>query len=271
MESSSPAASPGWLDTLLSACLAPSCAVCGRWLAAPTRGAVCEACWLDVRVFVPPLCDVCGAPLARSTRADERPPCALCAKAPLQVIDRAAALGLHDGALRHIVHVLKFGRRHGVAVGLARLLRTAHPGLIGAADAVVPVPLHPRRHRDRGFNQAYEIARHLGRPVLPALRRTRHTPPQSALHAHARAANVESAFAMARAHGSPAAAWDRLWRGTRRPRQSWPGVEGRRLLLVDDVWTTGATLSACARVLKEAGACNVCALVIARAVPSRLR
>lgn len=262
---------PSWVDVLLSACLAPTCAVCDGWLRTPTRGAVCETCWSAVQIFTPPLCAVCGAPLARSTRAEGTGgACGLCASAPLRFVDRAAALGLHDGTLRHVVHALKFGRRHGLAVRLACLLRAAHGDLIEAADAVVPVPLHPRRRRSRGFNQAHELARHLGRPVLVALHRTRHTPPQTALTAHARQVNVERAFAVARAaQGRPARRrpWG-WWTGAGQPCR---GVEGRRLLLVDDVWTTGATLSACARVLKEAGAREVWAIVIARAVPSRLR
>ncbi len=270
-EADAVAARAGWLDAVVAACLAPRCAVCGQWLATPTRGAVCHACWRAVAPFTPPLCATCGAPLAAGTRSSAPPPCALCRRAPLHHVDRAAALGFHDGTLREVVHALKFGRRHGIAARLARLLREAHGDLVAGADGVVPVPLHPRRHRQRGFNQAHEIARHLGPPVWPLLRRTRHTAPQSALDARARAGNVEGAFAVGR---GGALTWRALaWRpwGGHGARQRVQGVEGRRVLLVDDVWTTGATLSACARALKDAGAREVRALVIARAVPSRLR
>lgn len=257
----------GWGDALIATCLAPSCAVCRGWLPAPTRGAVCEACWATIELFTPPLCHVCGAPVQQSTRGDAAG-CALCARAPLRDLDRAAALGLHDGTLRQIVHALKFGRRHGLAGRLGGLLRSAHADLLDGVDALVPVPLHRRRHRWRGFNQAHELARHLRRPIWPVLRRRRHGPPQASLDAHARAASVEGVFALA---------WRARWgvmRGRPSPRGCGPQrrpLEGCRLLLVDDVWTTGATLSACARVLRSAGAQHVSALVIARAVPSRLR
>ena len=266
------AARAGWLDAVVAACLAPRCAVCRQWLAAPTRGAVCDVCWRAVAPFTPPLCATCGAPLATSTRGSVPSPCALCERAPLRHVDRAAALGFHDGTLREVVHALKFGHRHGIAAHLARLLREAHGDLIAGADALVPVPLHPRRHRQRGFNQAHEIARHLGPAVWPLLRRTRHTAPQSALDARTRTHNVAGAFAVARGVTTRRALAWRPWRGHHGGRrQRVEGLEGRRVLLVDDVWTTGATLSACARVLKEAGAGEVWAIVIARAVPSRLR
>ncbi len=260
-------AARSWLDAALATCLAPRCAVCDRGLHAPTAGAVCEACWGAVAFFTPPLCAACGAPLACSTRGDAAA-CRLCAQAPLRDVDRAAALGLHEGPLRDIVHALKFGRRYGLARRLAGHLSTRHAHLLAGMDAVVPVPLHVLRRRKRGFNQAHELARHLGLPVLGALRRTRHTAPQSSLDGRARHRNVDGAFALSwrlqAAHAARAAYGARRL-PVRRPLDGW------RVTLVDDVWTTGATLSACARVLKSAGAREVAALVIARAVPSRLR
>jgi ComF family protein len=117
----------------------------------------------------------------------------------------------------------------------------------------VPVPLHPSRRRRRGFNQAHELAAHLGPPVLPVLRRRRRTETQASLTAAARRTNVESAFATGRGH---------RWFG-------WNPVEAKRVVLVDDVWTTGATLMACARVLREAGAAEVRVVAVARTLPFR--
>lgn len=257
------AASRGWLDAAIAACLAPRCAVCDGALHTPSLDAVCGACWESVDTFTPPLCATCGSPLAASTRGGTGA-CALCATSPLHDVDRAAALGFHDGTLREVVHALKFGRRHGLARRLANALARMHPELIDGMDAAVPVPLHPGRHRARGFNQAQEIARHLGIPVWRAIRRARRGPPQSSLDGRARRVNATGAFALSRA------VLARHALGQWRARGGRP-LEGLRLVLVDDVWTTGATLSACAGVLREAGAREVTALVIARAVPSRLR
>ncbi len=157
-------------------------------------------------------------------------------------------MGPYDGAWRRIVHLFKYDRRHTLARPLGALMRTCGGDLLADADCVVPVPLHAMRRRSRGFNQATELAARLGPPVVGALRRTRATPPQMALPAADRAANVRGAFAPARS----------LIR--RRP----VSVEGTRVVLVDDVATTGATLDACARVLRQLGASDVRALTLAR-------
>ena len=158
---------------------------------------------------------------------------------------------------------------------LSMLVLEAASDLCASSDAVVPVPLHPARARERGFNQAADLARLLGRPVLPALCRVRRTPPQVRLPAGQRRRNVRGAFALA-----PASLRLILRRPDRRLRALTRGgrvavmrtlVEGRRLLLVDDVCTTGATLEACARVLKDAGAASVSAATVARAVTARRR
>jgi ComF family protein len=163
-------------------------------------------------------------------------------KPPL--IALARAIGPYEGSLRAIVHALKYGGRSTLARPLAARLRVAGEDVLAGADIVVPVPLHGSRQRQRGFNQAAEIARHLAVPVQRALRRTRPTPAQADLPAARRHANVRGAFALAR--------------GAR--------VAGSIVVLVDDVSTTGATLNACAKVLLTAGAREVRALIVARAV-----
>ena len=121
-------------------------------------------------------------------------------------------------------------------------MRDSAAGLLTDADVVVPVPLHRRRRRARGFNQAEDLARHLERPVRLVLRRVRATVSQTDLPAARRHANVRNAFALRRRCD----------------------VRGLRIVIIDDVCTTGATLEACARVLREAGARDVSALTAAR-------
>ena len=169
------------------------------------------------------------------------------------VIARARAIGEYEGTLREIVHALKYAGRLSLAKPLAAEMRVRGSDLLGFVDCVVPVPLHWRREHQRGFNQAREIARHLGPPVVRALVRRRATRPQVELAADRRKANVAGAFA-----ARPA-----CFRDAR--------IHGKNVLLIDDVSTTGATLEACARVLKEHGALAVYALTAARVVarPSR--
>ena len=238
------------VDGVLSVALAPACAACDRLLDAPTAGPVCAACWAAVPPAVPPLCATCGDPLASwrvLTIAEGR--CARCRRRP-PAFDVARAAGDYDGSLREIIHAFKYDGRRSLARPLAALLRDRAGDLLRGADLAVPVPLHPWRRLRRGFNQADELARQLDLPVRRALRRIRATRPQSGLRPAERRRNVRHAFELA-------------WFAT-------PGeVRDRCVVLVDDVRTTGATLDACARVLKAAGAREVRALTVARAVPRR--
>jgi ComF family protein len=158
----------------------------------------------------------------------------------------AAAVDHYEGRMRDIVHALKYDRRRTIAPRLGALMRASGAELLRGADAVVPVPLHPLREYRRGFNQARELAIHLGPPVAPLLRRMRHTRSQIDLPKHERYLNVHGAFALS---GKP---------------------EGLSVVvLVDDVSTTGATLESCAQELKAAGVREVRALTAARVVNER--
>ena len=253
---------PDCVNALAAALLAPACAVCNAILEQPTQGCVCINCWRSVLPITPPICDRCGDPLARQNQSpipnpeslphNLRSVCAQCC-AVETVVRRARAIGEYEGTLREIIHALKYSRRHSLARPLAELMTMRGKDLLDDVDCLVPVPLHWRREYQRGFNQAHEIARHLGRPVANVLVRCRATRAQVELAADRRRANVAGAF--------------RLRRGLLRTSH----IRGKRMLLIDDVSTTGSTLEACAQVLKESGASEVFALTAARVITRRRR
>jgi ComF family protein len=190
-------------------------------------------------------CVCCRTPFLNRFPLDASGRCALC-RTETQGFDAAYSFGQYQDALRELIHLLKYERIGTLGRPLAELLAQAFPR-DQKFDAIVPMPLHWRRRWQRGFNQSALLAEHLGRriglPVIQAVRRVRPTNPQAGLTNSRRRANVAGAFAPYR----------------RRP------IGGMRLLLVDDVMTTGATASACSRALKTAGAHYVALLTLARA------
>ena len=231
-------------DGLVAALLSPPCVACASVVSRIASGALCDACWLSVQFITPPICVRCGDPVLLSG------PGGACGCSQLHPdVSAARALGPYEGTLRAVIHALKYQGRRSIAPRLARLLAERCGSILSGADVVVPVPLHWRRRWTRGFNQSEEIARHLRLPVVGALRRVRHTPPQAGLAAERRATNLRDAFA---------------------PRRTgrWSGVHRSRVVLLDDVSTTGATVAACAEMLKEAGAAEVRVLTVARTLRS---
>jgi ComF family protein len=191
----------------------------------PGAGPVCPLCWASITPLKSP-------PFHTS------------------VIDIGRSACDYDGAVRDIVHAFKYEGRRSLASPLGALMRDAGRDLLDEATCAVPVPLHPWRRLHRGFNQAADLASTLNLPVVRALWRRRMTPPQTGLTAGARRRNVRGAF-----HLSPLVSGRAI--------QSM--LAGQIVILVDDVRTTGATLDACAWVLKDAGAREVRALTVARA------
>jgi ComF family protein len=239
-------------NTVLRALLGPTCASCDRPLDAPLDGALCEHCCRSAPAITPPICFQCGDHLpgaAMFEPADNF--CGRCRSDP-PAVAMARSGGVYDGSLRDMVHALKYQKRRMIAPWLAaRMLREGIEVLDGA-DAVVPVPLHPWRQWQRGFNQADDLAIELDLPVWRILRKRRGGPPQASLSAAERQANARGAYAVTRR--------ERLGRGR---------LAGAVVVLVDDVMTTGATLNACASVLLREGAASVRALTAARAVAAR--
>jgi ComF family protein len=221
----------------------PRCPRCGGLV--DRQGDLCGACWSALRFLDAPVCDRCGVPLPDP----EAFTCAACLADP-PVWDRARAALRYDPASARLILAFKNGGRFQAVDGFARWMARAGAPLLGECDLIVPVPLHRWRLWRRGHNQSAILARSLGRltgrPVeLGLLRRVRATESQRGKGAAARARNVTMrCFAVSGA-----------WRER---------LDGKRILLVDDVLTTGATLGACAGILKGAGADMVNALVLAR-------
>jgi len=237
-------------DALVAVTIAPRCAACRGVLEHPLHGPVCASCWLSIPTLRPPLCRTCGGMLPSWRTVSllaER--CPACRRRP-GFVDSGRAVGAYEGALREIVHTFKYEGRRTIGARLGTLLRIVGEDVVADARCAIPVPLHPWRRAQRGFNQAADLAQSLDLPVVHALWRSRFTSPQTGLTASARRRNVRGAFRV-----SP------LLR--RRVLDSY--VKGQTVIVVDDVWTTGATLNECARVLKEMGAKEVRALTVARA------
>ena len=242
------------LDALYDATLAlvypMKCAACGAASVEGRRDApACSACWQATTIFTgdETCCWKCGE-LARADVPPEKRLDVRCRRCDALAFTAARAVGKYEGALRACVLTLKHEPEVSERLGRLLLAAQQRPPL-DTATRIVPVPLHAERERERGFNQAVTLAHTLallsGLPLDEwSVARTKHTPRHRAgMDARARRETVESAFQV------------------ERPRL----VEGERILLVDDVFTTGATGSACAQALKEAGALDVFVLTVARA------
>jgi ComF family protein len=204
---------------------------------------VCERCLAGTQPLQAEYyCVACRAPFVNRYPLDEAGLCALC-RLGLQGFDAVYSYGSYEGSLRTLIHVLKYEGVRPLAGPLAQLLLGAIPRQ-ASFDAIVPMPLHWRKQWQRRFNQAELVAREVARawniPVVKAVKRRKATAPQAGLTNAGRRANVRGAFV-----------------ATRR-------LDGMRVLLIDDVLTTGATASACARALKRAGAAQVALGAVAR-------
>jgi ComF family protein len=238
--------------TVLDAVLPPQCLACATIIDAPGR--LCAACWGKLSWIAAPYCVRCGMPFAFDASAGAPAhaiTCAPCLADP-PAFDRARAVFVYDDASRPLILGFKHDRLHG-APAFGQWLARAGAELLDDADLIVPVPLHWLRLAWRRYNQAAVLAQALARAasrravVVPdLLRRRRRTPSQGHLRRRERARNVARAFLV--------------------PRHYMNKVKDARVLLVDDVLTTGATVGECARALRAAGAARVDVVTLARVV-----
>ncbi len=235
-----------WLDGSLGFFYPEVCQLCHSERAIAADGYVGARCWESVRFIQRPFCEQCGLPFEGDISTHFE--CSNCREMDLQFRSARAAV-IANAVVLDVIHRYKYQRALWFEHFLADLLVRAAKPLLAAEqwDLIVPVPLHPLRKREREFNQSERLAARLGAaigtPVAPGLiRRVEATRTQTLLSRQERAANVRSAFAV-----------------RRRCR-----LHGERIVLLDDVLTTGATTSACARVLKKAGAGEICVWTVAR-------
>ena len=229
---------------VLDLLLPPRCEVC-HTLQTPV---LCEACLQQFVAITEPWCEVCGEPFDPLAKSD-----ALCrhCREEAPAFDAARSAGIYGGALRQAVHQLKYALTPSLAAPLGDYFARRIAAFPFAVDVLCPAPLHPQRERMRGFNQSQLLAAragsHWGIPLDNALlERTVNSTPQMLLPREERRKNIRGAFHVC------------------------GEVRGASVAVLDDVYTTGATLRECARVLKKAGAARVLVLTLARVLPERL-
>jgi ComF family protein len=212
------------------------------------RGVICSACLATARWIEPPFCQQCASPFAGAVT--ESFVCGYCQDLQFS-FQRTVCACRAEGIVRDCIHRFKYQREMYFGPHLIDWLMEPARRWIDwqQVDAIVPVPLHPRKKREREFNQAEYLASAMSRafrvPVMAGnLRRVRDTPTQTALDAEERSANLRNAFRLR----SPAR------------------IAGKRIVLVDDVFTTGATMDSCAKVLTAAGGGHIIALAVARGI-----
>ena len=238
-----------FLRHILDFLLPSSCSFCRSPVGDSGIPHFCSACWADFAPLFGPVCPVCGRPFESPETLLYSPEhrCSSCRQTP-PTFDQALSTGQFEGPLREAIHQFKYRPCRSLGKPLGAWMAD-HVRLIMDVDMIMPVPLHIKRLRQRGFNQALLLARGMSdRHRVPLcydnLARVRPTRPQVELTGDERIKNVKGAFSL------------------RRPVE----VESMHVVLVDDVFTTGATMQECAAVLKKAGAAHVTALTLARAI-----
>lgn len=230
---------------LFAAIFPDDCRICGDSLTRFEAFPVCQSCIEKVQpIAAEYFCERCGTPFLNEWALDEDGVCRLCVRGR-RGFDACFSFGSYDAELRDLIHLFKYGRVQSLARPLGVWMLSSMPRG-RKVDCVVPVPMHWWKRWRRGFNQAeslaMEVSRAVSAPLRHALRRQRHSGVQAGLSSAARRRNALASFSLAESRD----------------------IAGSSVLLVDDVFTTGATATACARLLKRAGADSVAVLTLAR-------
>jgi len=256
-----PLKQPTWksraLESLFSVLFPSDCRICGDPLLNISRLPVCPECLSGMHPVVGKVCSICGERVLSAFAerdSDDLMRCPMCRRID-RPYERAVAYGSYDGGLRELVHLLKYNGVRPAARVLGRMLAESmaglQPELEQSSVLVIPVPLYKGKRRQRGFNQAEAIAKealnidsagHRLQLRTDVLLRIRETKSQIGLTSHQRRENMRGAFAVAKASD----------------------IAGHEVIVVDDVYTTGTTVSECARVLRRAGASQVWVVTVAR-------
>jgi len=234
--------------SLIDLIFPPRCTACAKILEERRVPPICEACFEALHLCASPLCPICGAPYADQTAADH--PCETCLLSP-PPFTAARSVAAYTGILQDMIHRCKYGHDSSLGEFLGKMMADfPYPSFdLNDYTVVMPVPLHTKRLRERGFNQSLLLARaiakrHKKKLDYLSLSRSVHTPPQTTFGRQEREQNVKGAF---------------------RVRES-ARLEGEKIILIDDVYTTGSTARECARTLKWAGAVAVAVLTLSRAL-----
>ena len=247
-----------WLNQIATACmdilLPRRCPVCGVIRAVAKKSFFCRRCRAAIQYLRPPFCRICGSESTGAVGSDHDPLCGQCLrKLPPYAVARSVVR--YDMEVKQLVHKLKYGGSLSILPGLGELIGNYTMVDFTAVERVLPVPLHIRRLRHRGFNQAAVLARLFFADRLEIVQphwllRTRNTVPQTDLNGTARRANLHGAFQLL----------------------ATADIIGRHVCLVDDVFTTGTTATECSRAILAGGAADVSILTLARVhTPRRLR
>jgi len=231
----------GFINGSLNLIFPLNCLICRRGIESGDKKYLCRHCRTEIRLIREPLCSKCGRPSALSI-------CISC-KRKRYYFQAARAAGFYEGALRECIHLFKYNKKLYLANPLGELLTELmrNNSNLRKADLLVPVPLDERRYREREFNQAHLLAQVVSRRFeisisSPNLRRTRTTLPQTQLNRKQREENVRGLFQVGKAKE----------------------FQGKSIIIIDDVFTTGSTVNECAKVLSKAGARQTNVLTVAR-------
>jgi ComF family protein len=243
-----------WLETLITFIYPAKCRRCEVPMGLERIHYICDSCWEQIEFLTPPWCRICGIPLdyPEDAAPDATLTCTDC-RMDAPPYDRLRAVAFYEPTMREAIHLFKYQRKQVLAEPLIQLIIDHLPDDLAteAYDLLLPIPLHRKRLRERGFNQAEQLAKGIAKvwnvPIgADVLRRVRDTAPQSSLESrHARRENIADAFEV----------------------HSPELIQGRRILLIDDIFTTGTTIYEALKVLKAADAAGVDVLTLSRTKP----